>query len=105
MKKCPRDLKKCEIEIVWGEYDITRKTLPGSCCSCTIDRERDIYLTLVGIGREEYSNRMTYILFWKKASIEVVLDKFGNDSSVRIGDDKPITTTWDLVSIHLPLKC
>ncbi|MEQ1661459.1 MAG: hypothetical protein ABL877_02050 [Thiobacillus sp.] len=40
----------------------------------TVDHERDIYLRYLYSGREEFSNRHTYYLYWKGTPLMVVLD-------------------------------
>jgi hypothetical protein len=99
------DVKKYGIDALWDKYHIKREKPFGFYFSWTIDRDRDISLMRVHSGREELSNRITFVLIINGIVIEVELDKFGGDGSARLGDNKPMTTTWKMVSIHQPPNC
>lgn len=58
----------------------------------TVDRERDMYLRLVDIGREEDSNRLEFTFFWKGVLLYVQLKLRGG--GVRGGEG------WSEWSLH-----
>lgn len=45
----------------------------------TVDRERDVYLRQMTRGREEFSNRSTWSLYWKGFLIRLILDSDGGE--------------------------
>jgi len=62
----------------------------------TVDRERDIYLREVEIGREESANRHGFTLYWKGALLFVRLTRKGG--GVRHGEQ---WSEWSLYSSPL----
>ena len=45
----------------------------------TVDRERDIYLRQVSVGKEEFANRSTFTFYWNGSLITVILDTSGGE--------------------------
>lgn len=63
----------------------------------TVDRERDIYLRKVEMGREEFAHHQGFTLYWKGALIFVQLSL--NGGGARDGEQ---WTEWSLRGIAIP---
>jgi hypothetical protein len=66
----PADLVKYDIERI----DKSHVMGGTSARDWTIDRDRDIYIREVSIGREEFASRSTWTLYWRGTLIPVDID-------------------------------
>ena len=62
----------------------------------TIDRDEEIYLICVDVGREEHCNRYTWILNIRGKNIEIVTDREGGSKKY---DEIPFIVMWSLVNV------
>ena len=60
------DIKNYNLDETWLKYHPAYQSVPSYLRHCwTIDREDNIYLMLMDIGREEISNRHTFVVYLK----------------------------------------
>lgn len=104
-KVSDEDVVKYGIDTLWGQYHFKGEKLPGFYSSWTIDRQKDIFLMRVRTGREELFNQITFVLIGPDMRIEITLNVFGDGNNTKKGENKPITTIWELDSIHLSENC
>ncbi|BBB26399.1 hypothetical protein [Amphritea japonica] len=62
----------------------------------TVDKERNIYLMLLGIGKEEFSNRFKWVLNIDGMEIVFETDKSSKGSGNIY--DRPYLVIWDLIA-------
>lgn len=94
------DVKKYRLEELlkqFGRLDWIEDPLPGFRLHWTIDRERDVFIMKMRSGREEFSNCLTFAMWWKGSILNVEL-KIGGDGSL-VGK---VTTIWSLTKIYYP---
>lgn len=90
------DIKNYKLEGVMLRYHaVHKKTGYPYKYKWTIDREKEIYLMPVKSGREERSNRQTWVLKTKGHEIEIVTDRVGKAQKYT---DVPYVVSWDLVT-------
>jgi hypothetical protein len=88
------DMLKYPVQRIWETYHGKGPRLPGFRYDWTIDRQQQIFLMFVKSGREEFSNRLTFVLWLSGRTIEFKLDKLGS------GDLKePILTIWKMATL------
>ena len=94
------DIKKYDLDGIWDIYHpfSKGKRPPGFSHSWTIDREREIFFIPVAAGREERSNRMTCVLWWKGTLLAVKIDLAAGSSGNL--SDVPFKMVWALVDVH-----
>jgi hypothetical protein len=93
------DIKKYKLNEIWLKYHPEHKSVPDHYRhEWTVDRERDIYLKWVSVGREEHSNRLTFVLYWKGEFITVELDLVGIGRTQKL-TERPYRKVWELVGI------
>lgn len=93
------DVKKHNLDEIWLKSHPVEKTIPKDVqLHWTVDRERDAFLMCVGIGREEYSNRHTFVLYWKAELFRIDLDLVGTGRPQKL-TDRPYRMVWELVNI------
>ncbi len=91
------DVKNYKLEDVMLRYHaVHKKTGYPYGYKWTIDREKETYLMSVKSGKEERSNRQTWILKIKGHEIEIVTDRVGKAQKYT---DVPYVANWDLVTI------
>lgn len=96
------DLKKYDVEGMFKKLGVWKKFFesprpPGCELEWTIDRERDVFITWIDVGREEFCNRLTFALWWKGQVLSVGLEVGGDGSLVG-----RVTTVWRLLGIAYP---
>lgn len=96
------DIGKYDLKGVWDKYHPSKKGryYLGHRPTWTIDKERNAFLMVLGQGREEYSNRTTFLLWWDGNHVIIELD-LTKESSANL-DETPFFVVWELVSISSP---
>lgn len=61
----------------------------------TIDRERGIVFMSMKSGREDLSNRITWMLIWNGSEYKIEVDKFGDPNQTF--ESSPFIIEWSLV--------
>ena len=92
------DIEKYRLEEAKLSYrpEYSEEGLPSSYkYNWTIDRERNIYLMLARIGKEEFSNRFTWVLNINGQEFKVETD-LNSARSMNI-NEKPFRVIWDWV--------
>lgn len=93
------DIKKYKLDEIWLKYHPEEKSVPNHYRhEWTVDRERDIYLKWVNVGREEYSSRLTFVLYWKGEFFTADLDLVGIGRPQKL-TERPYRKVWELVGI------
>lgn len=93
------DIKKYMLDEIWLKYHPEEKSVPNHYRhEWTVDRERDIFLKWISVGREEYSNRLTFVLYWKGELFTVDIDLIGVGRPQKL-TDRPYKKVWELVGI------
>lgn len=95
------DIKNYNLDDIWLKYHPAYQSVPSYFRHYwTIDREDNICLMLMDIGREEISNRHTFVVYWKGELIEVKLDLAPSPESSGNLNDRPFLRAWKLVSVR-----
>lgn len=93
------NVKKYKLDELWLEHHPWKKTLPYAYKHhWTYDHKNNIFLKLMKIGKEEFSNRTTFILFVKGDVFEVVIDV--DDSSSHDFSEQPYKKILNLVKLR-----
>lgn len=89
------DVKIYGLDGIWDACHPLRKgERPfGFRYAWSIDRDRRIFLMWVGAGREEFSNRLEFALWWNGNLLTATLDDVGKEKNSK---------TWDLINIRIP---
>lgn len=99
------DVKKYELEKMWDDFHPFYKHSykePGFRFAWTVDRTRNAYFMPVHIGREEYSNQITCVLWIDGIQLVVVLNK-GDESTENVKDGLG-KVVWYLSEIRKPVS-
>lgn len=93
------DVKKYDLDKIWDIYHPFSKGEPplGFRYTWTIDKEKNIFLIPVASGREEYSNRVTCVLWWNGTRLTIKIDLAAESSSKL--SDTPFKRIWELVEV------
>ena len=98
------DIEKYDLRGIWDKYHPLRKGryFGGNKPSWTIDREANVFLMSIRIGRGEHGNRTKFLLWRNGEHIVAELDLVEGSS----GDleANPFIVVWDLVRMELPTK-
>ncbi|TBW48114.1 hypothetical protein EZI54_21645 [Marinobacter halodurans] len=96
------DVKNYNLDKIWDSYHPNFKgSKPiGFRHSWTVDRERNVFLIWQSSGREEFSNRHTFVLWWKGELLTVILDVC-DESFYKLSDNIG-KTVWSLFEIEKP---
>ncbi|NOR71049.1 MAG: hypothetical protein GQ532_15355 [Methylomarinum sp.] len=95
------DIKKYGLEEIQLSYNPAYRKRGFSSAykyMWTIDRERETYLMRCRSGREEFSNRVTWVMNLQGELITIETDLAGGGSHSY--KEKPYIKIWDLVSIE-----
>lgn len=94
------DRKKYDIEELYIKYNphLIKKGVPDyKKLKWTVDKDRDIFLMRMRVGREELSHHSKWVLFWEGRKISVELARASGGS--KDYHEVPYVKIWDLVSI------
>ena len=96
------DIEKYDLHGIWDKYYPFRKGeyYGGNRPSWTVDREANVFLMSVGIGRGEHGNRTKFLFWWDGGHVIVELDLVEGSSGDL--DANPFMNVWDLIRIQLP---
>jgi hypothetical protein len=96
------DIEKYDLKGIWDEFHPLRKGqyFKGNRPNWTMDRESEVFLMSIGIGRGEHGNRTKFLFWWRGANVVADLDLVEGSS----GDlnASPFMRVWDLVRLELP---
>lgn len=92
------DVEKFQLDKIWLKEHPVEKTIPKHVrLHWTVDRDRDAFLMRVAIGREEESNRATFIFYWEGEFFRTKLDRgSGGSKSYK---ERPYRIVWELIDI------
>ena len=96
------DVEKYGLKEIWDKYHPNRKGeyFAGYKPTFTIDRERDVFLMVLGQGSAEYGNRTMFLLWWSGSDIRIDLE-LARGSSGKLNED-PFYRYWDLAYKKIP---
>lgn len=89
------NVKEYQLDELWLKYTWKKEVPSYIQHHWTFDSEKNVFLKVANIGREEHSNRITFSLYIKGDLYDVILDKTGSLSF----STQPYIVTWDLVQI------
>lgn len=92
------DIKKYGIREIWDQFHPFSKNDMNLLKkhSWTVDKDRDVFFIPAKSGKEEFSNQIICILWWKGVCLSVTLRKFGPPELPKN------TIRWDLEDIWQP---
>jgi hypothetical protein len=97
------DVKKFELRKIWNGFHIPFQQIgldENFHFPWTVDHERNIFLMRVHVGREELSNRCTFVLAIEGTLLTAILDRAtGSTANIRKETGKSV---WDLVRLDIP---
>lgn len=98
------DIEKYDLHGIWDKYYPFRKGryFGDNNPSWTVDREVNVFLMSIGIGRGEHGNRTKFLLWWNRTHLVAELDLVEGSSGDL--DANPFMRVWDLVRIDLPTE-
>jgi hypothetical protein len=96
------DIEKYDLRGIWDKYHPLKKGryYGGNQPEWTIDREINVFLMLLDIGRGAHGNRKKFLLWWDGDHIVTELDLV--DGSSGDLDANPFMRVWNLVRVILP---
>lgn len=89
------NIKEYQLDELWRKYTWKKEVPSYFQHDWTFDSEKNVFLKLSDIGREEHSNRITFSFYIKGDLYDVILDKAGSLSF----SIQPYIITWELVRI------
>lgn len=98
-----QDIEKYHLIKIWDRYHPLSTNDMNKIFrhSWTIDRKRGIFIMPIKYGREEFSNQITWILWWRGNELTATLLKSGWENT-RDGEG---LATWELQNIWKPQGC
>ena len=96
------DAKNYKLNDIWDRYNPIYKGeyFFGNQPRWTVDREKNIFLMLLGGGRGEHGNRSKFLLWWDSEHVVVSLD-LADGSSGNLDSD-PFFRVWDMAFLEIP---
>jgi len=96
------DIEKYDLNAIWDEFHPLYKgeLFFGNRPEWTIDREANVFLISMAIGRGDHGNRRTFLLWMNGVRVVAEVDLVQGSSGDL--DANPFMMVWDLARLNVP---